>query len=321
MNSTLLEAIAGNPEMIHRVFDAVPEPTYLLDKSGTYIDAWGGKNTKCHHNPAVLIGLTQHQVLPLETAEWFCQIIADVVDSGQATELEYSLDPKEIPCFEGIEGPTEPQHFSAFVVPLPNAPFVLWTVRNITEYKLALEYSAHQQAELEKLTYKDHLTQLYNRYALDSLLPAAFDSTKAKDMSSAILMIDIDCFKQFNDYYGHLRGDDALKTVANAILTWATPQDLCFRYGGDEFLIYITGVSKAESYSRAEHLRQAILGLNIPHKGSSVAEQLTITIGMQFCASVTGKENAEQIVAIADKALFYAKNRQRGSIHQLIEQQ
>lgn len=320
MNSTLLEAIAGNPEMIHRVFDAVPEPTYLLDKSGTYIDAWGGKNTKCHHNPAVLIGLTQHQVLPLETAEWFCQIIADVVDSGQATELEYSLDPKEIPCFEGIEGPTEPQHFSAFVVPLPNAPFVLWTVRNITEYKLALEYSAHQQAELEKLTYKDHLTQLYNRYALDSLLPAAFDSTKAKDMSSAILMIDIDCFKQFNDYYGHLRGDDALKTVANAILAWATPQDLCFRYGGDEFLIYITGVSEAESYSRAEHLRQAILGLNIPHKGSSVAEQLTITIGMQFCASVTGKENAEQIVAIADKALFYAKNRQRGSIHQLIEQ-
>ena len=321
MNSTFSAQIANNPDMMHSVFEALPEPTFLLDKSGTYVEAWGGRDKSRHHDPATLVGLNQHQVLPTDKAIWFSQVIVDVIESNQASELEYSLDPKALHCFEGIEGPTEVQHFSALVIPLPDTAFVLWTVRNITQYKQALETLAKQQLELEKLTYIDHLTQVYNRYALDALLPEAIELAKVKQVGSAIMMIDVDCFKQYNDSYGHLNGDKVLRAVGDTISDWSNERDLCFRYGGDEFLIFMPKISKIECATRAKQLQKIITDLAIPHQSSSVSEYLTITIGIQHCHVIPPKMDAEKFIAIADKALFYAKSCQRGSIHQLNEQQ
>ncbi|KGY06917.1 sensor domain-containing diguanylate cyclase [Vibrio sinaloensis] len=317
MNSTFSKAIATNPSMINSVFESLPEPTFLINKSGIYVEAWGGRDTKRHHNPDALVGLTQYQVLPADKAVWFSQVIVDVIESQKPSELEYSLDPKDLSCFDGVEGPTDVQHFSALVIPLPNTELVLWTVRNITEYKRALDTLARQQLELEKLTYMDHLTQLYNRYALDVLLPDAIELTHLRQTHSAILMIDIDCFKQYNDHYGHIQGDRALIAIGQAIQGWAGSNELCFRYGGDEFLVYLSGLSQDDSLMRAKMLRQSILDLNIPHEASTVANHLTITIGIKFNQAPDTHTTAEKIVALADKALFHAKNQQRGTIHQL----
>lgn len=317
MNSTLSSTIANDPDTMHTVFESLPEPTFLIDKSGTYIEAWGGRDTKRHHNPTALIGLNQYQVLPADKAVWFSQVIVDVVESQSPSELEYSLDPNDLVCFEGLEGPTEVQYFSALVIPIPNTELVLWTVRNISEYKRALDTLALQQLELEKLTYMDHLTQLYNRYALDALLPDALDLTKLRGTNSAILMIDIDCFKQYNDHFGHLKGDQALRSVSKAILNWSASSDLCFRYGGDEFLAFLPDITADEALRRAQTLRQAILDLQLPHPASSISNQVTITIGLKYCQASSETMSAENMVAIADKALFHAKCRQRGTIHQL----
>tara|TARA_Y100001956_G_scaffold68662_1_gene71386 strand:- start:5148 stop:6104 length:957 start_codon:yes stop_codon:yes gene_type:complete len=318
MTSTFSATLATTPDAMNSLFESLPEPTFLINKSGTYVEAWGGRDVKRHHNPSALIGLNQYQVLPADKAVWFSQVIVDVVESQKPSELEYSLDPKDLSCFKDIEGPTEIQHFSALVIPIPNTELVLWTVRNITEYKRALDKLARQQLELEKLTYMDHLTQLYNRYALDELLPDAIELTRLRNTNSAILMIDIDCFKQYNDYYGHLRGDRALKEIGRAIKQWAHSSDLCFRYGGDEFLAYISGISRTESLERAESLRQSILNLDIPHNASTVAKHITITIGLKFNEAIESNMDAERIVSLADKALFHAKNQQRGTIHQLV---
>lgn len=317
MNSTFSAEIARNPEIMHALFDSQPEPTFLLDKTGTYIETWGGKDTKRHHNPTSLVGLNQYQVLPADKAIWFSQVIVDVIDSQKSTELEYSLHPKDLPCFEGIDGPAELQHFSALVIPLQGTPYVLWTVRNITEYKHILDALAHHQLELEKLTYIDHLTQVYNRYALDDLLPDAIELAKTRMIGSAVFMLDIDCFKEYNDSYGHIQGDYALKSIGHAITEWAKPNDLCFRYGGDEFLIFVPDVSDDSCLNRAEQLRQNVKALAIEHNASTVDEHLSITIGIQHCRLVPKQMNAEAFIAIADKALFFAKSRQRGSIHQM----
>lgn len=319
MHSTFSAQIANNPDMMHVVFESLPEPTFLIDKSGTYVEAWGGRDKKRHHDPAAVVGLNQYQVLPADKAIWFSQVIVDVIDSQTASELEYSLDPKDLRCFDGVEGPQQLQHFSALVIPLPNTSLVLWTVRNITEYKRALDKLALQQLELEKLTYIDHLTQMYNRYALDVLLPEAIELAKLKLIGSAVLMIDIDCFKQYNDSYGHLKGDKALETLSNAIRAWAKNDDLCFRYGGDEFLVFMPNVTESGSIERAELLQEVVKQLAIPHPSSSVGNNFSITIGIQHCHIVPQNMDAERFISIADKALFYAKGRQRGSIHQLTD--
>lgn len=319
MNSAFSATISTNPETMSSIFESLPEPTFLIDKSGTYIETWGGRDKKRHHDPTALIGLNQYQVLPADKAIWFSQIIVDVIDSQQPYDLEYSLDPKVLSCFDGVEGPTELQHFSALVIPLPKTEYVLWTVRNITEYKRALDTLARQQLELEKLTYMDHLTQLYNRYALDILLPDAIEVTWINRRSAAILMIDIDCFKQYNDFHGHLKGDQALRAISQAVRRWSQPNDLCFRYGGDEFLAYLPGVTEEECLERAKELRESILKLNIAHPSSTITDQLTITIGLKFCDRMSQKISPEHLVSIADKALFYAKNKKRGTIHQLVD--
>ncbi|WP_171758863.1 sensor domain-containing diguanylate cyclase [Vibrio sp. RE86] len=319
MKSTLSAQIANNPDMMHVVFEALPEPTFLIDRTGTYVEAWGGRDTKRHHNPASLVGLNQYQVLPADKAIWFSQLIVDVIESGNATEIEYSLDPKELSCFDGIEGPTEEQYFSALVIPLPDTSMVLWTVRNITEYKRNLDTLAKQQLKLEKLTYMDHLTQVYNRFALDALLPDAIELSKLKLIGSAIMMIDIDCFKQYNDTYGHIQGDHVLKALGMTIREWARTKDLCFRYGGDEFLIYVPDVNREESIRRAMQLQKDVRALSIPHASSTVGAHFSITIGLQHYELVPDSLNAERFISIADKALFYAKSQQRGSIHQLTE--
>ena len=86
----------------------------------------------------------------------------------------------------------EMQHFSALVIPLPGTSLVLWTVRNITEYKKALETMTAQQLELEKLTYVDHLTQVYNRAALDERLELEYKRWKRYGYNLGIAIIDID---------------------------------------------------------------------------------------------------------------------------------
>jgi len=309
--------ITNNPDLMHVVFESMPEPTFLIDKSGTYVEAWGGRDVKRHHNPSALIGLNQYQVLPADKAIWFSQVIVDVIESQSATEIEYNLDPKDLPCFEGVEGPTEIQHFSALVIPLPNTSLVLWTVRNITEYKRTLDKLAEQQLKLEKLTYIDHLTQVYNRYALDTLLPDAIELAKLKLSGAAIFMIDIDCFKQYNDSYGHVMGDRILLSLGQTIRDWAKPNDLCFRYGGDEFLVFVPNTNEEDILSRARLLQADVKALAIPHKSSTVGDIFSITIGIQHYRLVPETMDAEHFIAIADKALFFAKSQQRGSIHQL----
>lgn len=315
MNSVFYSVITANPDLLHVVFEALPEPTFLINREGMYVEAWGGTDTQRHHNPATLIGLKQHQVLPADKAAWFSKVIVDAINSGQAAELEYDLDPQQMPCFAGVEGPTEVQFFNALVIPLPNTDYVLWIVRNITEYKRTVDKLARHQLELEHLTHMDHLTQVYNRYAMDSLLPQAMEVAKLEQHSSALFMIDIDCFKEYNDFYGHLQGDAALKQVSQALNHWKRKGDLCFRYGGDEFLLFIPDISIGQCEHKARQLLRDIQALNIPHQASRVGDVLSVTIGIQHCLYLESDMTAENLVAIADKALFHAKNQQRGTLH------
>ncbi|WP_154172201.1 GGDEF domain-containing protein [Vibrio metoecus] len=315
MTSIFSSTIIANPEILQFIFQSLPEPTFLLNKQGVYLEAWGGTDSERHHNPSYLVGLNQYDVLPAAQAAWFTEVIVESIEQNCAKELEYEVDPTQLPCFQHVPGPTDKQYFSALVIPLPGTEMVLWTIRNISDYKHTVEKLAQHQLELEHLTHMDHLTQVYNRYAMDSLLPQALDIARLDKMSAAILMIDIDCFKEYNDGYGHIQGDEVLRKISQTLRRWKSNLELCFRYGGDEFLIFMTGANIELCQQRAEELMGMIANLHIPHHSSRVSDHVTITIGIRHCDLIEREMTAEKLVSVADKALFHAKHQQRGTIH------
>ncbi|ENM5827371.1 GGDEF domain-containing protein [Vibrio metoecus] len=315
MTSIFSSTIIANPEILQFIFQSLPEPTFLLNKQGVYLEAWGGTDSERHHNPSYLVGLNQYDVLPAAQAAWFTEVIVESIEQNCAKELEYEVDPTQLPCFQHVPGPTDKQYFSALVIPLPGTEMVLWTIRNISDYKHTVEKLAQHQLELEHLTHMDHLTQVYNRYAMDSLLPQALDIARLDKMSAAILMIDIDCFKEYNDGYGHIQGDEVLRKISQTLRRWKSNLELCFRYGGDEFLIFMTGANIEQCQQRAEELMGMIANLHIPHHSSRVSDHVTITIGIRHCDLIEREMTAEKLVSVADKALFHAKHQQRGTIH------
>ncbi len=80
-------------------------------------------------------------MLPVVQAAWFTDVIQQAIEQGFAKKLEYEIDPTQLPCFEQVPGPTNKQYFSKLVIPLPNTDMVLWTVRNISDYKRTVENS------------------------------------------------------------------------------------------------------------------------------------------------------------------------------------
>lgn len=315
VNSSLFSEIIENPELMRSLLESLPEPTFLINRDAIYVEALGGTDRNRHHDPTTLIGLSLYQVLPENKAAWFHQIIQEVVDSGQMQEFEYDLDLRVIAQFKDGSGPLDIQFFNALVIPLKNTEYVLWIVRNITAYKRTLERLSIHQLELEKLTNVDHLTQVYNRYAMDSLLPKALDKIKREQSSAAIFMIDLDCFKEYNDHYGHVNGDDVLRKIASTLQHWKGTDDLCFRYGGDEFLLFIADIDIKQCEQKALQLLNQVRELQIPHRYSRVSSYVSITIGIQYCEQIPTGITPEQFVSTADKALFHAKNQQRGTIH------
>ncbi|USD66172.1 sensor domain-containing diguanylate cyclase [Vibrio sp. SCSIO 43136] len=316
MSHSLLEkALVTNPELIHKIFESMPEPTFLLNREGYYVEAWGGTDLKRHHDPSCIIGLHQYDVLPADKAKWFIEVINQVLDENRYTELEYDLDPKALPAFQNEDGPKEVQYFSSLLIPLQEQQLVLWAVRNISEYKRALMRLEEHQAELEHLTYTDHLTQLHNRYALESLLPPAIHATHHSQQDGAFFMIDIDHFKLLNDCYGHLQGDQALRAVSEQIRLWCKNSGIAFRYGGDEFLVFMRNVDETRIVEQANELAKAIRALQIPNAESKVCSTLTVTIGIKVCHHTSEVVSIERYINLADSALFDAKKLQRGSIH------
>ena len=130
----------------------------------------------------------------------------------------------------------------------------------------------------------------------------------------ALIMMDIDHFKAYNDHFGHQGGDECLKAVANTISSVAKrPGDLTARYGGEEFSVILSGTSADDAGKIAEKIRTRILALDSPHPESSTAAVVTLSLGV---ASLVPEKDSPPSVLIekADKALYKAKNSGRNMV-------
>jgi len=176
----------------------------------------------------------------------------------------------------------------------------------------------HMRDELYKVAVIDSLTGLYNRRHFDEALAIAWRFAYASKTPMSLLFIDIDCFKRFNDTYGHTRGDQCLKVVAEALSrVERRPSDIVARYGGEEFVIILPGMGETKAESFAESIRLTVEELRIPHRATTVKDTVTVSIGVSTV--IPGpSSNAGLLVEQADKALYQAKDegRNRVVVHQ-----
>lgn len=174
------------------------------------------------------------------------------------------------------------------------------------EIRHRLMAEAHAR-EMAHLSLSDPLTGLPNRRALDEALRREWLEIQRGDTPLALMMVDIDHFKLYNDSLGHQAGDQALRQVAEALRGGLNrPRDLVARYGGEEFVVMLPETPRAAATHVAEGLRHRVRELNLAHPASPTASRVTISIGV-FCARRGQTEFPLDLLQFADQALYEAK--------------
>lgn len=160
---------------------------------------------------------------------------------------------------------------------------------------------------LQQMAHIDQLTTLYNRHYLIETLYPLFETCKKKAYYGVFLMLDIDYFKQYNDTYGHIQGDQCLKVVSNEIKRLSIEYEwTAIRYGGEEFLIIKLDKNPIEANHMSTILLHSIWDLKIPHEDTA-AKQVSISIGL-WSESLLETPHIESAIKMADKALYEAKS-------------
>lgn len=167
---------------------------------------------------------------------------------------------------------------------------------------------------LVELSERDSLTHLFNRRTFDDRAENAWKQAARNHEALAILIMDIDHFKLYNDCYGHVAGDDCIVKVADAILqSLGRPGDIVARYGGEEFIAVLTDTREDGAYHVAERIRQNVEALNIRHRESPTSTHITVSIGGAVINHTAGTHLRDQINA-ADKALYSSKQAGRNRV-------
>lgn len=173
---------------------------------------------------------------------------------------------------------------------------------------------ARQRQLLEALANLDGLTEMPNRRSFEMALENEWRRCQRSGEVISLAMMDVDCFKQYNDNYGHTAGDDVLKKVADVLMDEARrPGDMAARFGGEEFVILLPQTDASGGHFLAEKIRVVISELGIPHEYSSAGNVITASLGGVTVFPSTGSVPQDMTVA-ADSMLYEAKRRGRNQV-------
>jgi diguanylate cyclase (GGDEF)-like protein/PAS domain S-box-containing protein len=185
---------------------------------------------------------------------------------------------------------------------------IIGALRDISKRKAIEEQLAEATRRLEILAAEDGLTGLANRRSFDDTFDMEYRRAQREGESLALIMIDVDRFKDFNDYYGHPAGDACLKQVADKIgSAILRPGDFAARYGGEEFAVLLPNTHLAGALEVAERIRLAVRELRLPN-AQGVDGVVTISAGVVASSNGARGEGTDQLLKKADRALYQAKN-------------
>lgn len=180
--------------------------------------------------------------------------------------------------------------------------------------KLQQEIVKRTEAEEELLfqAIRDPLTGLFNRRYLEESLEREIAKSKRHKTPLGLIMLDIDHFKVFNDTYGHLAGDVVLTNLSDVLVTYSRREDIACRYGGEEFVLVLPGTSVGVAKHRAEELRNIVESRKSVKYEKEKLPSVTISLGVAVLPE--HGTSREKLLAVADEALYSAKNAGRNKV-------
>lgn len=185
---------------------------------------------------------------------------------------------------------------------------------DISERKKAEEKLLALQRELEQLSLTDGLTGISNRRMFDQRLETEWNDSRRSRKPLSLIILDIDYFKQYNDFHGHVDGDECLKIFADTLKAVARrPRDVIARFGGEEFTLLLPETDATVARKLAEECASRIAGLQIPHGKSGVSPFVTASIGVGT-AVADGEATSRDFVEDVDRMLYAAKHNGRNRV-------
>jgi diguanylate cyclase (GGDEF)-like protein len=192
--------------------------------------------------------------------------------------------------------------------------FAIRSREQLRSLRLAQEEILILNQQLEKISFLDGLTEIPNRRSFDVAIEKEFGRACRYQYSIAVILLDIDYFKAYNDHYGHQMGDYCLQKVAHAINNMAQRKtDMAARYGGEEFVLLLPDAMTADAEKIAAMTLQVIADLNIPHEKSKTSSFVTISAGISVCVP-SSDTTIKELIYHADQALYEAKAQGRARI-------
>lgn len=288
------------------LFNTVPDPFFIISEDGTYLEVLGGTERTLYDDGTPMKGKNIYSFMEKDFSDYFVQKIRETLAGNVLNCFEYSLDTDKV-TLPKLEGPGGKQWFEARMFPMPNLHLGLRVVTamiiNITDRRLL-------QQRLKDLSYLDPLTSLANRRYFMERIAEELEEHYAKGTSVHVLLCDIDHFKQINDQYGHLAGDEILIGFTKVVHQVLKFTHTIARFGGDEFIISLVGMSTSQVLEKCNELRLAVQEYPFMHEGTKI--NVCISIGVAVASPLTDDINS--LVGFADKGLYEAKKQGRNRV-------
>lgn len=288
------------------LFNTIPDPFFVISEDGVYLEVLGGTERSLYDDGAPLRGRNIYEFMEKDFADFFMDHIRHTLQGTTLNCFDYQLETGKVDLPQ-LNGPGGIQWFEARMYPM-HKPYqghraVTVMIINITERRIL-------QQRLRELSYLDPLTSLANRRYFLERVTEELREHHLNGTSVHVMLCDIDHFKAVNDTFGHLAGDFVLKEFANVVKQVLKQTHTIARFGGDEFVISLVGMTTEQVMQKCEQLRIAVQEYSFMYEGHRLFVQVSIGLSQVIEAEI----EVNSLIGRADRALYMAKENGRNQV-------